>query len=262
MVKKLYKEYKRADINNKSQGLVSLERLKRDYEVESLQSFITKLTTTINDFDHRTNYQTVEHNQSISEHKKNKEFIGKGSKHIVPEKAIQYHLVHRKNNLLGNFIAYEVPFVQATNYGEVDLISYNGKLNLIELKACAIRGSKSSTKESKETLLRAVLEIATYYSYFYNLDEKEISDFREELSQNSKNIVGKDIYFNKEDMVMCVIVPRSMYDSCNPDLLKEILNLNNFNFYCIKQIENVNDDTKIGIPYDVFEITEYKENYL
>jgi len=261
MLKQLFNEYNSPDINNKSQVLESLERLKIEYQVESLQSLINILTTTINDFDHRTNYQTVEHNQSISEHKKNKEFIGKGSKRIVPEKAIQYHLVHRKNNLLGNFIAYQVPFVQATNYGEVDLISYNGELNLIELKACAIRGSKSSTKESKETLLRAVLEIATYYNYFYNLDEKEFAVFREELSQNSKNIIGKDISFNKDDMVMCVIVPKSIYDSCNPDLLKEILNLNNFKFYCIEQIEKINDDTNIGIPKDIFEITEFKENH-
>jgi hypothetical protein len=66
-----------------------------------------------------------------------------------------------KTHCIGKFVDYEVPLNEKRNdgYGKIDLLAYkNGAVKLVELKI-----NKKGVKQTDETLIRALLEIYTYY---------------------------------------------------------------------------------------------------
>ena len=76
----------------------------------------------------------------------------------LDEKWLAKSLLLNKYNEIGEIKDYEIPINQENNdgAGEIDLIAYNeetNKISLIELKR----------KDNPETILRAILEICTYY---------------------------------------------------------------------------------------------------
>jgi hypothetical protein len=264
MIDELFLQYKREGIKNQSEDLKNWNIIKEAYKVNTIQEFINLLIKRNKNFKERKEYKIFDKDREskLRKYRSEREFLSKDKNNrMKKEHTIEYYLLGKEDASLGTFIAYELPCCLFNQSGGVDLVSYNGVLNLIELKACEIKGEENVKKASNESLLRAVLEIATYYSYIINLSEDGFNIFKNELLRKYNELTKKNIFFDKEDIVMCVLVPKSIYKSCNNKLLDEILKLEKFKFYYIKQIKPIKNNTKIGVSEDkIFEISEYKHN--
>lgn len=243
--------------------------IKQKYNVSSVQEFIDLLNKNNNNFPARKNYQMFDQKreQKKADYKKNRMFLANiGEKErIVPENAIKFHLVENNYESLGDFFAYEFPYLQTNANGGIDLISYkDGKINFIELKSCKMKGLENRKKdESHESLLKATIEIATYYSYIYNLQDSDFEVFKQQLEDKFSPI--KEIEFKKEDIVLCVLVSKQAFEKSklkDKEVFKEIMELKNFKFYYIEQannVENLIDKAYLGTKEKLFEIQEYKK---
>lgn len=136
---------------------------------------------------------------------------------------------HYQQPSFGKFINYEVPLKASLDKnkkdGDIDLISQKGDtIYLVELK----RGFAKYKKGRDETLLRALLEICTYYKRLY------MENFKS--SYNFKNIE------------LIILVEKDSYAYKQADELKETSNL-----YSLFQKLANNLNVKISIYF--FEIT-------
>ena len=89
---------------------------------------------------------------------------------------------------LGRFIDYQTPIkgTQSDNAGKIDLLLFNkDTLYLIELKVY----------DNKETLLRAVLEVYTYYKQINH--KKLIDDFKSKIGNNLVQSINPSIMIFK-----------------------------------------------------------------
>ncbi len=112
-------------------------------------------------------------------HDKNKKQTGTNR----AEENFAKKIVSKKIDILGYIFDFQVPLKDKEDdkAGKIDLVSFNkntGRCYLVELK----------TKNNKESLLRPVLEIATYYRQLHLA--KFIADFSNELP----GLTEKDIY--------------------------------------------------------------------
>ncbi len=124
----------------------------------------------------------------------------------------------------GEIIDYQVSLKekQSDKFGEIDLVAKKGRsLKLIELK---IKG------RNEETLLRALLEIYTYYKLINNSLDKFVDDF------NLDN--GKELYFQP-----AIIIDRF---SLSGEILENIDNYPNIKML----VSTIN--TEIGISVEFF----------
>lgn len=245
--------------------------LKTKYNISSVQEFIDLLNKTNANSPVRTSYQLCDKSRekNLIDYKTKRTFLAPvgDERRIVPENAIKFHLVENHNETLGDIFAYEVPYLQTNANGGIDLVSYNGKLNFIELKNCAMKGLGSRiSNESTESLLKAVIEIATYYSYIYNFSVSEFEVFKKQLKDKYTKVTKKEIEFSTKDIILCVLVSKKTYEEefrKNKELFTEIMNLKNFKFYYIEQINNVEsiiDVAYLGTKEKLFNIQEYKIN--
>lgn len=120
-----------------------------------------------------------------------------------------------------------------------------------------------SSLDSNETLLRAALESATYYHYIYNLNEEEFKKFKNEACLKFEKIFNKKIDFQKEDLVMSLLLPKSIYETFkekNKKEYDEIMSLDKMEFFEIemkKEYKETISQTLIGSDTSLFEIRKH-----
>lgn len=141
------------------------------------------------------------------------------------EKLLAIALFNSKITLkFGKIIDYQMPLKekQADEFGEIDLVALdNSSIKLIELK---IKG------KSEETLLRALLEVYTYYKMLKGSLDKFIQDY--------KLASQKGLYFQP-----CILTDTDALSGQTLNSLK--------NHPCtIKLIEAMNNE--IGIPIELY----------
>lgn len=177
-----------------------------------------------------------------------------GAKKINPEHAIQRNIAYANlqkgyyADTIGDIVGYEVNIPNVTTkLSGIDLLSIkDDTLYLIELKAC----SYGNKEESKERLIRAVLEISTYYSYVKSAKEHS-KDFYNAMTKNGQSF---------KNIKRVIIAPKSVlddflfYEPKDKKYLKE-----NFLFFEISSYKEF-DFSKIQVNYTdkkLFDIKEY-----
>ncbi len=132
----------------------------------------------------------------------------------------------------GKIIDYQVPLKekQSDKFGEIDLVAQKDRsLKLIELK---ING------KNKETLLRALLEVYTYYKLINNSLDKFVGDFHLENE--------KEFYFQ----------PAILTDGTSPsgETLKKIDNYPNIK----RLVSKINTEIKISVEFFTYDYASEK----
>lgn len=194
------------------------------------------------------------------------------NKRIAPEHAQKFYLYsHSKENRnksdqpFGYIFTYELPFFKHRSSGAIDLVGYDDDkniINLIELKNCQM-GSKEASKES---LIRAILEIETYTKFINEVIKSERNDGElgrlfEEIRKTLKK--DFDLEIPKEKLLNCkiqknLLIPKELYDySKNNKIEREILkdipkdiniyfiNLKDTNFNVLQKIGDVASRTEM-----------------
>ena len=216
-----------------------------------------------NDLELRTNIGYPLRRKNTKE-KLERKFVDSNNR-IAPEHAQKFYLYsHSKENKnkndqpFGYIFTYELPFFKNRSSGAIDLVGYDDDkniINLIELKNCKM-GSK---EESKESLIRAILEIETYSKFINEIIKSERTNGKlGELFEEIRRTLKKDfnLEVSKEEMLNCkiqknLLIPRSLYEySKNENKIeKEILHEipNDINIYSINLKDtNFNVSQKIG----------------
>jgi len=134
-------------------------------------------------------------------------------------------------NLLGKAFDYQVPLksIQADDAGKIDLVSYNKESNriyLIEVKK----------QDSKETILRCVFEIATFYQLLNK--ENFIGSYKELENFNTNDIKKTVLIFKKSSQYQEV-----QHLKNNPNLKKLIEKLD-IKIFSIKSVTEKGDVIK------------------
>lgn len=177
--------------NNKNK---IIEKYQYDYIAEWLiKNNVEELfKKNINKIKRETTYKTPGH-ENITERRKKQL-----SEENLSEPLLAQKLYFENNylNELGNIIDYETPIKNKRDeenkgIGKIDLLSYNKNeklLTIIELKK----------KTNEETMLRAILEISTYYQLIY--ENKFIEDFKKTVKKPIKKaiLIFKDSYLHKQ----------------------------------------------------------------
>jgi len=187
------------------------------------------------------------------------------NKRIAPEHAQKFYLYsHSKENQnksdqpFGYIFTYELPFFKNRSSGAIDLLGYNDDkniINLIEMKNCEM-GSK---KASKESLIRAILEIETYSKFINEIikserKNEELGELFEEIKRTLKR--DFDLEIPKEKLLKCkiqknLLIPESLYEyskngnKIEKEILQEIPKDINIYFISLKD-EDFNVSQKIG----------------
>jgi hypothetical protein len=131
----------------------------------------------------RQDYRVASHNGRIT-------YTNRKEENLCKKMWIYCDKTGKNLNLLGKAFDYQVPLksIQADYAGKIDLVSYDKKSNriyLIEVKK----------QDNKETLLRSVFEIATYYQL---LNKKNFLRSYEELKNFNTNDIKKTVLIYKE----------------------------------------------------------------
>jgi len=139
-------------------------------------------------------------------------------------------------NLLGKAFDYQVPLkkIQTDDAGKIDLVSYDKKSNriyLIEVKK----------QESKETLLRGVFEIATYYQLLNK--ENFIGSYEELEKFNNKDIQKAVLIFKESTQYQEV---QNLENNPNLKKLVEELDIEIFSIKSITEEGDVIKKIEIG----------------
>ena len=134
-------------------------------------------------------------------------------------------------NRLGKTFDYQVPLksIQTDDAGKIDLVSYDKESNrifLIEVK----------TQDNKETLLRSVFEIATYYQLLNK--ENFIGSYEELKSFNTNDIKKAVLIFQKS------IQYQEMQNLENNPNLKKLIEELDIEIFSIKSLTEEGDITK------------------
>lgn len=166
---------------------------------------------------------------------------------VLVEHAIQRNIyVNREKYIeeLGEIVGYEVNLPYEPCLAKVDLMSYkDGYLYLIELKKCKVAPSK---KDSKEQLVRAIMEIETYNSF---MDTETIKNIQQTPELKDKEIKG---------IKKMILASRNIFDDyhfISPELKKYIDDNIVFKYIsCEKDILSMN----IGTSEKLFSIGDVK----
>lgn len=196
-------------------------------------------------------YQLLFGDRTNSQEQLNRFF--QGAKRINPEHAIQRNIAYSNlkkgyySDVIGTVIGYEVNIPYAEKLAGIDLISIkNDTLYLIELKAC----SYGNKEESKERLIRPVLEISTYYSYVKSANEHS-KDFYNAMTKNGRSF---------KNIKRVIIAPKSVLDDFLFYVLEDKKYLKeNFLFFEISSYKEF-DFSKTQVNYTdkkLFDIKEY-----
>lgn len=213
-----------------------------------------------NDLELRTSIGYPLRRKNINE-KLERKFVD-SNKRIAPEHAQKFYLYsHSKENRnksdqpFGYIFTYELPFFKNRSSGAIDLVGYDDDrniINLVEMKNCEM-GSK---KASKESLIRAILEIETYSKFINEIIKNERKDG--ELFEEIRTILKEDFNLDvsREKLLNCkiqknLLIPKDLYDySKNKnkkerEVLQEIPKDINIYFITLKDA-NFNVSQKIG----------------
>lgn len=122
-------------IGNNTFGNILLEKIYNKYDIEekNIVSLVKKIILKDEKFPVRSEYRFAakDRNKKFEEILVKRKFGDKNEvekgEFIKPEHAIEYHLIGKKEEALGEFFGYEVPFAQTRNSGAIDLISYNNR---------------------------------------------------------------------------------------------------------------------------------------
>lgn len=263
MERKIYNEVKKVNILKLyQQNKTYLRAYLKNKNLKDILSDIQKEKLT-NDLVLRTDIGYPLRRKNTNE-KLERKFVD-SNKRIAPEHAQKFYLYsHSKENKnksdqpFGYIFTYELPFFKNRSSGAIDLVGYNDDkniINLIEMKNCKM-GPKESSKES---LIRAILEIETYSKFINEIIKNErkngeLGELFEEIRRTLKK--DFDLEISKEKLLKCkikknLLIPRTLYEySKNENKIeKEILYEipNDINIYSINLKDtNFNVSQKIG----------------
>lgn len=157
-----------------------------------------------------------------------------------------------QETIIGELIDYQTPLratIQDLNFLNVPLDQRNnqglGKIDLLSILDNTLNIIEYKIPNSNEPLLRAVLEVMTYY--YQVIKNLEGNDIVYVLAANTKKILN-------DNMTMSIVVPKIAYENAHPYSF-ELIENNKIKCYTF----NNNKDYKSIIQLSLEEINIYKE---